>query len=231
VIWQADKTTASWGILYKTLAWWKCSHSASYERDRDWLLGLLRCKLNSCPRFWQELRPLATGGAWHTRWQYASSYIAAEDPHFLSSARPAFSAFLPLLVTSISLLPILSKHYHQVSASLKETNSTFHSVHMFQAPVKHVHIVPLFIVTKISTTIKLLSHRVEYSLYWTGFVVRHQRLITKQRKRQNNIILYCSILLHCVDLTLCSTSCCLCASSVNIPPSSSLYCISLQVPD
>jgi hypothetical protein len=36
-------------------------------------------------------------------------------------------------------------------------------------------------------------------------------------------VLYCSILLHCEDLTLCSTPCLLCATLINIQ-SSSLYC-------
>jgi hypothetical protein len=42
-------------------------------------------------------------------------------------------------------------------------------------------------------------------------------------------ISYCSILLHHIDLTLCSPSCCLCATSVNICSSCSL-CLSLHIP-
>jgi hypothetical protein len=36
-------------------------------------------------------------------------------------------------------------------------------------------------------------------------------------------------MLHCVDVTFCSTHCHLCATSVNIHSSSSLYCISLYI--
>jgi hypothetical protein len=43
------------------------------------------------------------------------------------------------------------------------------------------------------------------------------------------IVLYCSVLLHCVDPALRSTSCRLCATSINIYSSSSLYFISLHV--
>jgi hypothetical protein len=43
------------------------------------------------------------------------------------------------------------------------------------------------------------------------------------------LILNCSILLHCVDMTWCSSFCHLCALLVSIHLSSSLYCISLHV--
>jgi hypothetical protein len=105
-----------------------------------------------------------------------------------------FQPFFHCLLCLIIRLDILPKHYHHVSAFLKEINSTLHSVHTFQAPVKDVHAILIFIVTKISTTTKLPSHRVEYSLHGTGLpgetpTFERMTLITKHRKRQNNIIL------------------------------------------
>jgi hypothetical protein len=50
---------------------------------------------------------------------------------------------------------------------------------------------------------------------------------TPEQTKQHNMKLKHPVAL--LDLTFCSTSCSLCATSVNINPSSSLYCISLHV--
>jgi hypothetical protein len=56
-------------------------------------------------------------------------------------------------------------------------------------------------------------------------VTKTATLLAVSRATVSKVIIFnCSILLHCIDLTLRSAFCCLCAMLVNILSSFSLYC-------
>jgi hypothetical protein len=92
----------------------------------------------------------------------------------------------------------------------------------------------LILLSYFSDILKLLHSVFIFDLRVCQFFFLLPQKICKQKHFETSskyvmLILYCSILFHCVGLTLRSTFCHLCATSVNVHLSPSLYCIALHV--